>query len=145
MTTLYLAAPWVYRDEARRVRRMLQDAGFEVNARWLDFSSDDPDATHSIAVLQQEAKHDVEDIQRADIFVVLNLAKSEGKATEQGMAYMLGTPIVVVGPHAPCNNIFQYLPGFVCVPYLYEAIPVIRRIARTLHGAPYPDDTDPEC
>lgn len=53
-----------------------------------------------------QAREDIADVRRADVLVVLNLQKSEGKAVETGIAIAAGIPIVSVGDR---SNIFQSL------------------------------------
>jgi hypothetical protein len=64
-------------------------------------------------VLRREAQHDWDDVKAADVLVVLNYEKSEGKATEQGLALAMGKKIIGVGK--PGNNIFHYLPHYTWV------------------------------
>lgn len=108
-TKIYVAAPWVKREEAKKFRDQLVDRGFEVTSRWLDQHGDSKDPL----VLRHEAQHDWADVEAADVLVVLNLCKSEGKATEQGLALQLGKHIIGVGK--PMNNVFHYLPQYVWV------------------------------
>lgn len=115
---VYLAGPWARRSEVRTAREILQRAGITVNSRWLDFDSDANDE-HNADVQRREAETDIQDIQAADILVVLNLEKSEGKAFEQGVAFMLGTPVVVVGA---ISTVFQQMAGFTQVDSLFDAI-----------------------
>lgn len=102
---IYVAGPWARRPEARIVRDQLVAAGHIVTSRWLDVDE-------SIVTPSEEAQNDVFDILTADILVVLNLEKSEGKAFEQGVAYMAEIPIIAVGPQL---NVFQTLPSYTFV------------------------------
>ena len=108
---VYLAAPWVHREDARSIRDLFEQIpGIRVCARWLDV--DEKQTTFT-----QEAQNDIVDIDAVDVLVVLNLSKSEGKAFEQGYAYRRGIPIVVVGPLGePCKNVFQHLPSMIVLP-----------------------------
>lgn len=106
MTSIYLAAPWVRREEARLVRDRLVAAGYEVTSRWLDI--DETKTTETI-----EAENDVYDILTAELMVVLNLEKSEGKAVEQGIAIAINTPLYLVGEK---SNVFHHLPNYTIVP-----------------------------
>lgn len=114
---VYVAAPWVAKDQALVAKQAFETAGIEVTARWItrdtpaDISArynagetNPADDQH----LTEEAINDVEDVIKADLFVILNLDKSEGKATEMGMAYALGMPIILVGQRT--RNIFYHLP-----------------------------------
>lgn len=119
MLTIYLAAPWVRRAEARVIRDYLVSQGFSVPCRWLDV-----DETRTTE--EEEAVNDLYDIEQADILVVLNLEKSEGKAFEQGYAYSAGKPVYYVGDRL---NVFQTLmQGFptvdALIAYLRRPLPV---------------------
>ena len=87
----------------------LTEAGFEVTSRWL---RDHGDSTDPL-VLRREAQADWDDVKSADVLVVLNIRKSEGKATEQGLALAHGKKIIGVG--LPGNNIFHHLPHYTWV------------------------------
>lgn len=118
MAHIYLAAPWTHRFDARKARTELQRAGHTVPCRWLEVADGaDP-------VL--EAQHDVQDLRAAEVLVVLNLAKSEGKACETGMALMLGIPVVSVYEGA---NIFLKLPHVHQVNTLAEALVMLAALA----------------
>lgn len=101
---LYIAAPWVHRLQARHTADWFAARGYTITSRWLreHEASDDP------TVLQREALADVKDVRTCDAFILLNTTRSDGKATELGMAYILGKPIVVVGERP--GNVFHYLP-----------------------------------
>lgn len=107
--TIYIAAPWVRRDEAIEAGKQFEQAGFDVTSRWFTHKGDLTDSTGVTAdpeTIRRQALDDIEDVQRADVFVVINLQKSEGKAVETGIALMEGIPIISVGPR---SNIFQAL------------------------------------
>ena len=88
----------------------LVNAGFIVTSRWL---RDHGDSTDDPLVLRREAQHDWDDVKTADVLVVLNIQKSEGKATEQGLALAHGKKVIGVGK--PGNNIFHHLPHYTWV------------------------------
>ncbi len=125
---IYIAAPWVRRPEAIEVGKRFAAAGHTLTCRWFYHESDgDPtDATGvtcSSESIRKQAYEDITDVQRADVLVVLNLQKSEGKAVETGIAIAGGIPVVSVGPR---SNIFQAL-GYE-VETVEEAIRVVSRI-----------------
>lgn len=124
MMRLYVAAPWVRRAQACEAADYLRAEGFLVQARWLRGHED----TANPLTLQAEAIADVEDVLACDVFVLLNLAKSEGKATELGIAYCAGKPVVVVGPKS--GNIFYHLPGVDVVECLRDAVDALHKIER---------------
>lgn len=129
---IYLAAPWKRKDEAKEVRDILVANGHEVTSRWLDFP-ESPDGQYSVETLKTEAQNDIQDIVRAHVLVVLNLQYSEGKATEQGIALVLGKPIVVVDDNTGPNNVFHNLgePRVYRVPALSEALRVLKMLDAT--------------
>lgn len=108
---VYIAAPWVAKNEALEAQKKFEEAGMEVTSHWIKYhptvSIEGADST-DINELQTQAIEDVEDIIKSDVFVILNLALSEGKATELGLAYGLGIPIILVGKRD--RNIFYHLP-----------------------------------
>lgn len=106
---VYIAAPWVHKAEAREVAAWLRWCGVEITSRWLDFTGD----ADNIDVRRSEAEQDMMDVRASDVLVVLNLALSEGKATEQGLALAWGIPII--GMLGPANNVFHYLPNYTWV------------------------------
>lgn len=125
--TIYLAAPWKHKQDAKAAREQFERAGITVRARWIDFESptpatkpaDDAGTEYPRNLLALEAGKDLEDIMQADAFVLLNLAMSEGKACETGIALMLGIPIVSVGKG---RNVFLALPHVTQVSSLGDAI-----------------------
>ena len=133
---VYVASAWVTGDQALIARDKLIRAGFEVTSRWLervgvenppacpgyDYTKD-PNYMNNHARL--ESQKDIEDVSRADAVVVVNLAKTEGKAVETGMAIALGIPVIVVGEK---SNTFHSLdaPAMRVVATIEDAIEVLR-------------------
>lgn len=106
---IYTAGPFADREYVKDVRDALQAAGFKVKADWLDIDAPS-DREVSEAYLQEMAGIDYGQCSAADILVYCNTGyKSEGKATELGIALALGKPIYVVGPGGRSNNIFLNL------------------------------------
>lgn len=105
---IYIAAPWVRRPEAIEIGNQFIAAGHELTSRWFHHpAKDDPSGMIGEGdALIQEAREDIEDIQRSDALVVLNLEKSEGKAVETGIAIAAGLPVISVFKR---SNIFQAL------------------------------------
>lgn len=106
---VYIAAPWKHKDTADTVRKQVEAAGHDVVSRWITFEAnpavqyDYPDD-----IMRHEAQNDLDDLESADVVLYLNLAKSEGKATELGYALASAIPIFVVGGKQ--NNVFLHLP-----------------------------------
>lgn len=106
---VYVAAPWVRKDDAKRFADKLRAVGIIVTSRWFthEGSTNDSAGVESpIEHIRMQAHQDIQDVRAADALVVLNLQKSEGKAVETGIALAADIPIVSVGPR---SNIFQSL------------------------------------
>jgi nucleoside 2-deoxyribosyltransferase len=127
---VYVAAPWIKGGDALEARNALVAAGIEVNSRWLSRvkGNTDPDydytkdPTYTVPDARAESLKDIEDVLDADAVVVVNSAKSEGKAVETGIAIGAGIPVVVVGER---SNTFHYLSedeGMKVVPNVGDAI-----------------------
>lgn len=106
---VYIAAPWTRKALAASYAAVLEASGHTITKRWWEhrevpgYLTDDHT---NDAELAQQALEDIDGVLAADVFVLLNLEKSEGKAVETGIALAAGIPIVVVGPR---SNIFHYL------------------------------------
>lgn len=106
---IYIAAPWVRKQEAIEVGKRFEAAGHEITSRWFTHvgtATDSAGVTAPREQIQHQAMEDIDDVRRADLLVVLNLQKSEGKAVETGIALAAGIPVVSVGVR---SNIFQTL------------------------------------
>ena len=118
---VYIAAPWTRKAEAQYAADQCVAAGLRVSSTW--HGPDHPDTTDP-AELQRQARHDINGVTWADALIILNLEKSEGKATEMGFALGLGMPVVAVGNRS--NNIFYHLPEVRIVDTIEEAINALR-------------------
>jgi nucleoside 2-deoxyribosyltransferase len=108
---VYIAAPWVRRPEAIEAGKRFKAAGHILTCNWFHHETDgDPLDSTGVTCnpdsIRFQANEDIADVRRADVLVVLNLQKSEGKAVETGIAIAAGIPVISVGPRA---NIFQAL------------------------------------
>ena len=122
---MYVAAPWLHKADALVAQTQFEAAGFEVVSHWIQYHGDGAND----AELQAQAVEDyAEIVAKTNAFVILNLALSEGKAFEFGVAYRQKLPCVVVGSRE--RNIFYHLPGVLQVETVEEAITVLRRIQR---------------
>lgn len=104
--TVYVAGPWARKNDVRAVVQRLRGAGFSVTSRWVDRPESEYECDP--ALMRSEAIRDIEDIDQSDVLLYLNLEKSEGKATELGMALTREMPVFVVG--GTKNNVFLHLP-----------------------------------
>lgn len=121
MAAIYLAAPWVHRDAAKAAAGSLRLAGHTITEPWWDH----PD-TSDPSELARQANADYIGVINADVLMLLNLVKSEGKAVEQGIALAHTIPIVAVGARG--SNIFQHLPDYTWVSSIEEAIHAVENV-----------------
>lgn len=124
---VYVAAPWVKRPEARVVADRLVAHGHTVVSRWLHLHGDTDDPR----VLAIEAQNDVDDVRRADVLVLCNLEKSEGKSVETGIALASGLSVIVIGQR---SNIFHYLPAVRVVESVDEALQALQQAERIINA-----------
>jgi nucleoside 2-deoxyribosyltransferase len=106
---VYVAAPWVRKQEAIAAGEQLKAAGFEVTSRWFYHEGDPNDSTgvgEDREQIRMQAREDINDVLNSDALVVLNLEMSEGKAVETGIALAYNLPVISVGGR---SNIFQAL------------------------------------
>lgn len=115
---IYVAAPWKRKMNAALAADALTAAGHVITSSWIDYPGDTDDPEE----LAIEAVTDMQDIDDADVFVLLNLEPSEGKAVETGIALVEGLHIIGVGQP---SNVFHYLPEIIWVDTLAEAIDVL--------------------
>lgn len=106
---IYLAAPWANRVATRAIRDELVAMGCEVTSRWLDVPDGPqvPDEARAI----QEARMDIDDINAAEMLIVLTDERpiGAGHHVEFGYAMAIGLDLVVVGP---IKSVFHYLAGY---------------------------------
>ena len=118
---VYIAAPWAHREEAARVGMLFEQAGHTITEKWWSHKDVGQDAMEVHAEeMACQAKSDVAGVFSADRFVFLNLAYSEGKCVELGMALSEGIPIIAVGKRG--MNVFHYHPRLMWVATAEEAI-----------------------
>lgn len=108
---IYTAASWAHREEVRKAKRELEEAGFFVGARWV--------SGHDNFILPHYvyADEDLNDVQYADIVLVFTAMPSTtgGLHVETGFALALGKTIVIIGER---TNLFHYMPQVQCYPTL---------------------------
>src|SRR3954464_15266950 len=88
---VYLAAPWTHRPDALAAAQQIEAAGHAITEHWWRHADVPLDQRDEI---RAQAQADVDGVLAADVLVLLNLAKSEGKAVEQGIALQRGIPII---------------------------------------------------
>lgn len=93
---IFLAGPYRDRKKIRKFRDRLKRAGISVIARWLTSPVKD------FRRLSQKAKEkgikiDIDDLMKADTFVIYSGQSPGGKETEFGMALNLKLPTLMIG------------------------------------------------
>jgi len=86
---VYIAAPWIHKQDAIKVGQRLGVLDIEVTSSWFHHegnSNDSAGVTADTQSIRVQALQDIADVLRSDYIVVLNLSKSEGKAVETGIA-----------------------------------------------------------
>ena len=119
---VYVAAPWKHRPEAAEAGRKLEAAGHIITEKWWEHKDVTINGTivEDAAELTRQALLDIRAVQRADAFILLNLAYSEGKCVELGLALADEIGIIAVGK--PGLNVFHYLPEVHWVETVEDAI-----------------------
>ncbi len=124
---VYIAAPWHCREQAAQAQDDFESAGIEVSSHWIkNHLPNVENLGKSFGELAAEASEDVTDLLQADVFVILNLDKSEGKAFEMGIAHALGIPIILVGDRT--RNVFYYLDDVTQVDSVEDAIKEVEKL-----------------
>lgn len=119
---IYLAGPWVERKIMPELALLLESNGHTITHPWWNYEGEDQN-TETPEFLRQCAKQDVAGVENCDAVIVINTAKSEGKAVEQGLAIAFEKPIICVTPgEKPSSNIFHYLSSYQHVKTFSEAI-----------------------
>lgn len=121
MIRVYIAAPWAEKDRlAKVIQDAFREAGFVVNASWIDRISTYNKPQDELA---DEAQVDLEEIMEADLFVLLNQqargAETCGRAVETGVALMMNLPIIAIG-HP--TTVFHHMEEFTWVHSIGEAV-----------------------
>jgi len=117
---VYLASRFSRQKELRDIRDYLEfEKNYEVTSQWLDGESEDR---------TEAAIMDRDDVQRADAVIMFSdeygsKQKGGGRHWELGYGYGLGKKCVVVGP---MEIIFHWLPDISTVPYLEDAIAILK-------------------
>ncbi len=124
---VYIAAPWVARDWVRVFAQSFDDRGIIITHRWWDLEGEFDDHEQMI----HHAALDVNGVLSADVLVLYDQSKSEGKAVEQGLAIASGIPIVALGVRGQqAKNIFHHLDCYTWVDHpdkVWDALITIHR------------------
>lgn len=108
---VYIAAPWAHKTMARSIGQQFEEAGHEVTEKWWDHAEVTKGDPGWEAELVEQGIKDLLGVANADLFVLVNTKKSEGKATEFGYAMALEKEIIALGrPGAYSMNVFHFHP-----------------------------------
>jgi nucleoside 2-deoxyribosyltransferase len=127
MYKLYIAAPWIDRERMPEIAAKFEAEGHIITHKWWEFEdTQESESTHDR--LQEQAINDLDGVSRADILILINSSKSEGKAVEQGIALAHALPIIAVGKlgDGTSKNVFHHLDNYVWVNTVEEAVDACR-------------------
>lgn len=101
-TPIYIAAPYEMRDEAIRIKGLLEGLEYDVTSTWLTTLDEEGD---------KGARMDVHDVARADALLLLNPEEyrrsgTGGRHCEFMHAWTLGKQVTILGVR---SNIFHHL------------------------------------
>ena len=126
---IYIAAPWISREDMFEVAKSLEDAGHEITHAWWETKDRPVDSPGYDMFLRWCAVADVAGAVAADALFVVNSAKSEGKAVEQGIGIAQNKPIVIVGKRGEHSvNVFHYLPNYHWVDNIQDGIQKLQEL-----------------
>ena len=116
MRFVYIAAPYELRDEAIRVKALLEAKGYEVTATWLTQLDEECDKV---------ARMDLADVARADELLLLNPEEFKqsgtgGRHCEFMYAWMLNKKVTILGVR---SNLFHRLSNVRVISSLEELWP----------------------
>lgn len=112
MIKFYISQSLKRKQTAIDLKKRLDDNGYIVHSEWIDTEIDEQDPIGNIFLCQRYAKIDLEDIDKADIFVYFSEGCSYGKNIEFGYALAKGIPIVIIGSH---TSVFHYTDSVIGV------------------------------
>lgn len=125
---IYIAAPWKDRGPIPWIASELEDRGHKITHKWWEYEGTDQTA-ESHEFLRECAIHDVEGVLNADVVLLINSSKSEGKAVEQGLAIAAGKTIIGVGQNGESMNVFHHLDNYKWVEGIEAAYDAIEQEA----------------
>lgn len=125
---IYIAAPWKDKLLMPAIADRVEGAGHEITHKWW-LVEDVPESVRTVQLLREQAIKDITGVKTADLVLVLNTAKSEGKSLEQGVAIGDNKPIVIVGKRGEFSmNVFHYLDNYRWVETVGEALEILDTI-----------------
>lgn len=88
----------------------LESLGATITHKWWETEGD---KEYAVSDHAYHAWQDKRGVETADAVLVVNSAKSEGKAVEQGIALALDIPLFIVGIRGELSkNVFHYLNNY---------------------------------
>lgn len=125
---IYIANIFAERDQMPAIAQKFEDAGHVITHPWWNVENI-PYVEKTSELKKLHATLDANGVLKADLMVLLNTGKSEGKAVEQGLAIAKGLPIIAVGtPGEHSKNIFHWLPNYKWVSSVDDALAVVNAI-----------------
>jgi nucleoside 2-deoxyribosyltransferase len=126
---IYVAGPWVDRENAKQLADRLQKFGYIITADWWNYESGIRTGEERDEFLTHCAVVDKRGVETADAVVLINSSVSEGKAVEQGIAIALDLPIIAIGTRGEhSKNVFHYLYNYKWVPDADAAIAKVQEV-----------------
>ena len=126
---IYLAGPWVHREKVAFIASSLEGEGHTMTHPWWSYEGKGEEF-ETEDFMRHCAVKDYRGVVDADVVVVYNSAKSEGKAVEQGIAIAHEKPIILWTPtdEKPSPNIFHHLHHYRHVKTYSEVLEAINNV-----------------
>ena len=132
---IYIAAPWAHRGDMPGISERFEQSGHEIT--WKCWTTPDiPENADRNKELTLQAHNDMNGVIDADLLVLVNSAKSEGKSVEQGIAISNRKPIIAIGKlGAVSQNVFHYLPQYKWVETVEDAVNAVNLLQWAVDNA----------
>ena len=125
LVLIYIAAPWRDKELMPDIATKFEQAGHQITHKWW-LVEDTPESERNFDLLQAQAGLDFCGVEAANFLILINSAKSEGKAVEQGIALGLGKSIIAIGKlGAHSKNVFHYMSNYTWVDTITDALKVL--------------------
>lgn len=133
---VYIAAPFIEKDRMPEISKRLEGMGLEVTHKWWQVEGlANEDEKCSPLEMRKHAELDRDGVKAADLVLLINSSKSEGKAVEQGIALANNIPIIAVGKLGEhSKNVFHYMGLYHWVDDIDKAYTVIEFIEGVVRG-----------
>lgn len=125
---IYIAAPWKHRGQVPGIAAKIEAAGHTITWRWWTIENV-PESERTVENLRHQAINDVQGVKDADLVLLINSERSEGKSLEQGIAVADNKPIIAVGTRGEFSqNVFHYLTNYRWVTSVDEALEILSTV-----------------